>query len=69
MFSLIERLSCTLQGKDTTIQEAVEAAKLTESYLHRLRSDEEYTKFYLKVLEASKDLNDEPVLPRKQKIP
>ena len=69
VFSVTERLSCILQGKDTTIQEAVEAAKLTESYLRRLRSDEEYTKFYRKVLETSKDLTDEPVLPRKRKIP
>ena len=69
VFSLTERLSCTLQGKDTTVQEAVEAAKLTELYLCRLRSDEEYTKFYRKVLEASKDLTEEPVLPRKRKIP
>ena len=29
VFSITERLSCTLEGKDTTIQEAVEAAKLT----------------------------------------
>lgn len=40
VFSVTERLSCTLQGKDTTIQEAVEAAKPTGSYLQRLRSDE-----------------------------
>ena len=29
VFSVTEHLSCTLQGKDTNIQEAVEAAKLT----------------------------------------
>jgi hypothetical protein len=68
-YGITERLSCTLQGKDTTIQEAVEAAKLTESYLRRLRSDEEYAKFYQDALQASQDLTDEPVLPRKRKIP
>ena len=69
VFSVTECLSCTLQGKDTTVQEAVEAAKLTESYLHRLRSNKECKKFYQKVLEVSKDLTEEPVLPRKRKIP
>ena len=44
--SVTERLSCTIQGKDKTIQEAMEVAKLTESYLRSLRSEEGYTKFY-----------------------
>ena len=69
VFSITERLSGTLQGKDTTIQEAVEAAKPTESYLQRLRSDEEYAKFYQDVLQTSQNLTDEPVLPRKRNIP
>ena len=47
----------------------MEAAKLTESYLRRLRSDEEYTKFYQQVVQASQELTDEPVFPRKRKIP
>ena len=69
VFSVIERLSCTIQGKDTTIQEAMEAAKLTELYLRSLRSDEEYTKFYQKVVQSSQGLTDDPVLPRKRKAP
>ena len=69
VFSVTECLSCTLQGKDTTIQEAVEAAKLTGSYLQRLRSDEEYARFYQDVVQASQDLTDEPILPRRRKIP
>ena len=69
VFRVTERLSCTLQGKDTTIQEAIQAAKLTESYLQRLRSDENFSKFYQQVVQASQDLTDEPVLPRTRKIP
>ena len=69
VFSVTERLSCTLQGKDTTIQEATEAGRLTETYLRRLRSDEEYTKFYPQVVQSSQGLTEEPVLPRKRKIP
>ena len=56
-------------GQDTTIQEAMEAAKLTESYLQGLRSDEEYARFYQDVVQASQDLIDEPILPRRRKIP
>ena len=69
VFSITERLSCTLQGKDTSIQEAVEVAKPTESYLQGLRSDEEYAKFYQDVLQTSQNLTDEPVLPRERNIP
>ena len=42
----------------------MEAAKLTESYL---KSDEEYTKFYQKVLQSSQGLTDNPVLSRRAK--
>ena len=45
VFFLTDHLLCILEGKDTTIQEAVDPAKLTESYLCRLRSDEEYMRF------------------------
>ena len=41
VFSSTEQLSCTLQGKDITIQEARGAAVLAESYLRRQRTDEE----------------------------
>jgi len=37
IFSVTEQLSCTLQGKDTTIQEAKEAALLSGRYLRKLR--------------------------------
>ena len=69
VFSVTERLSCTIQGKDTTIQEAIEAAKLTESCWRSLRSDEEYTRFYQQVVRSSHGLTNEPTLPRKRKIP
>ena len=69
LFSVTEQLSCTLQGKDTTMQEAREAALLSERYLRKLRSEEEYSKFYEQVVQQSQGLTDEPVLPRKRKIP
>ena len=69
VFSVTEQLSCTLQGKDTTAQEAIEAAKITECYLRKLRSDQEFNQFFEKVTKSSQDLTSEPVLPRKRKIP
>lgn len=69
LFSVTEQLSRTLQGKDTTMQEAREAALVSEKYLRKLRNDEEYSKFYEQVLQLSQGLIDEPVLPRRRKIP
>ena len=69
VFSVTECLSCSLQGKDTTLQEAREAALLTERYLRKLRNEVEFDKFYDQVVRSSQDLTDEPVLPRKQKLP
>ena len=43
VFSGTEQLSLTLQGKDTTIQEAVNATELAIKYLTRLRSGETFT--------------------------
>ena len=40
LFSATEQLSLTLQGVDTTIQEAVQALKLALNYLGRQRSDD-----------------------------
>jgi len=53
-------LSCTLQGKDTTIQEAKEAALLSGRYLRKVRCDEEYSKFYDQIVQSSPGLTDEP---------
>ena len=69
VFSVTERLSCSLQGKDTTLQEAREAALLTKKYLRKLRNEVEFDKFYDQVVWSSQDLTDEPVLPRKRKLP
>ena len=69
VFSSTEQLSCTLQGKDTTIQEAKGAAILAESHLRRQRNDDAFDKFYDWVVKEAEDLTEEPVLPRRRKIP
>ena len=62
-------MSCSLQGKDTTCQEAKEAALLSTNYLKKLCSDEEFKKFYAQVLQRLQGLTNESTLPRKRKLP
>ena len=45
IFSVTEQLSCTLQAKDTTCQEAKEVALVSVSYLKKLHNDEEFKSF------------------------
>jgi len=53
-------LFLTLQGKDTTIQEAVNVIDLALRYLTRLRSDTTFVDFYSKVVEKCKGLSSDP---------
>ena len=50
VFSATEQLSITLQGTDTSLQQAVQAAKLAINYMERQRSDAAYDLFYSFVL-------------------
>jgi len=69
IFSATEQLSITLQGVNTTIQEAVQASKLALSFLQRQRSDDAFESFYSQVLAECKDFTSEPVLPRHRRAP
>ena len=68
VFSSTEQLLYIVQGKDITIQEAKGAAILAESHL-RQRNDDAFDKFYEWVVKEAKDLTEEPILPRRRKIP
>ena len=69
IFAPTEQLSCTLQSKDTTVQEAREAALVTEKVLQRQRTDSAFQDFYKTIVAASQNLTDEPVLPKQRKLP
>ena len=69
IFSGIELLSLTLQGKDTTVQEATDAAELALRYLERQRVDKAFDSFYFQAVEQAKDLTDPPALPRYRNPP
>ena len=69
LFSATEQLSLTLQGKDTTIQDAMNAANLTLAFLERQRSPDSFVRYYSKVVAESHQLTSEPALPRYRKRP
>ena len=60
IFSATEQLCITLQGKDTTIQDAVQASKLAVSFLERQRCDNACESFYTRILAEYEDITDEP---------
>ena len=69
VFSGTEQLSISLQGKDTTVQESINAAELAVKFLERLRQESLFDEFYSGVVEASKELTSSPTLPRYRKPP
>ena len=69
IFACTEQLSLTLQGKDTTVQEARTAADLAVHYLERQRTDERFSSFYKDVVKLSKDITAPPCLPRHKRPP
>ena len=70
IFGASETLSKSLQGKDTTIQEAVAAVNLAKGFYRRQRSDQSFQLFYENVLQAAQKLGiGDPQLPRYRKVP
>ncbi|XP_062511832.1 zinc finger MYM-type protein 1-like [Corticium candelabrum] len=69
VFYPTEQLSRTLQGRDTTIQEATQAVLVTKDYLTNKRTDTCFSEFYDRVARDAQSLTDDLVLPRQRKIP
>ena len=69
VFSATEQLFITLQGTDTSLQQAVQTAKLAINYMERQRSDAAYDLFYSFVQGKSESLTDPPTLPRQRRQP
>ena len=55
IFSATEQLSITLQGRNTTMQEAVESADLAIRFLQSQRNDDIFDRFYSRIIEDSKE--------------
>lgn len=71
VFSATEQVSITLQCKNTTIQEALSAATMAESFLQRQREDNSFEMFYSSVVHVSQtnEYTSDPVLPRYRRLP
>ena len=60
LFGAAEQLSRTLQGKDTTLREAITAANLAKNHYTRLRTEAESDKFYQSCVSFSEGKSCEP---------
>ena len=69
IFSATEQTSRALQAKDTSVQEAVNAAKLAIAFIKRQRSDTAYEFFYSSIVLQAKKYTNDPVLPRYKRPP
>ena len=69
VFVAIEQLSITLQGQDTTLQEAIMASTLAKQFIGRQRTDNAFDHFYSSVVIESKEVTAEPVVPRQRRLP
>ena len=70
MFSATEQVSLTLQGKNTTIQEALSAATMAESFLQRQIKVNSFEMFYSSVLTEANEYNiGDPILPCYRRLP
>ena len=64
IFSASEQLSTNLQAKDTLVFDATQGARMLISHLKSLRNDLKFDSYYEIILQQSKNVTDEPVLPR-----
>ena len=70
LFSAAEQLSLTLQKKEIALQDAITAVEAAKSYFRRIRSDEEFNRFYDDTVALAQEHNiNQPELPRYRKRP
>lgn len=70
VFGASETLSKSLQGKDTSLQEAISAVNLAKKFYRRQRTEEAFSQFYDKVVDAANELDiAKPQLPRYRRAP
>ena len=69
VFGGTEQVSIALQAKDTSVQEALGAARLAKQFITRQREDRSFETFYSLCVNASGELTEEPSLPRYRRPP
>ncbi len=68
VFSATEQTSLALQGKGTTVQEAISAASITKSFVCKHKNNLSFEQFYSTTVVYFKKYAIEPVLPRYKRI-
>ena len=70
LFGATEEVSLLLQRKDIAIQEALSGVDTAKAYFKRLRSDEEFVRFYDASVKIAEQISiSQPVLPRRRHCP
>ena len=69
VFVAVEQLATTLQSKSIAANLCCQSGQAATQFLERQRSVESFDNFYESVIADSKDLTNEPKLPRKKRIP
>ena len=70
LFGAAENVSLTLQRKNISLQDALSAVETAKSFYKRMRSDEEFSRFYQKSICVAKKLDiGEPMLQRQRRRP
>ena len=70
VFSAAEKVSRTLRGIDTSIQEAMKCVEIAKNFYRRHRVDVEFEKFYALVFKQSTELGlENPRIGRRRRLP
>ena len=69
IFSATEQLPIALHGKETSLQQAVQASRLTIGFLARQQDDNSFNTFYSRIFGASDGLTNQLILPRLRRPP
>ena len=68
LFGATEQVSLLLQRKDIAIQEALSGVDTAKAYFKRLRSEEEFERFYDASVQVAQQFSiSQPVLPRRRR--
>ena len=69
VFGATEQSSRALQSKNTTISEALDAVRMSQSFLSRQRTDSAFDIFYSATVDEAQQYTGAPVLPRYRQPP
>jgi hypothetical protein len=69
VFTVTEKESRALQGKNITAEDSRQASDACKRFLESYRTAEMFTTCYADIVKSSEDLTDPPALPRYKRDP